>query len=68
MITVVNLRPDSVERIRLHQVTAGSLHTAARQLPGVPHPNARLVVARAERIDPAARLVHLPAMSSSIGG
>jgi NADH dehydrogenase FAD-containing subunit len=56
-VTVVNPRADFVERIRLHQVAAGTLATAARPLGDLLHPRANLLVAHAERIDPDARRV-----------
>ncbi|MFC4128480.1 NAD(P)/FAD-dependent oxidoreductase [Nocardia rhizosphaerae] len=56
-ITVVNPRPDFVERIRLHEVAAGTRATAATPLTRVLHPDVRLLVGSAALIDPAAKLV-----------
>ena len=56
-VTVVNPRPDFVERIRLHQVAAGSVATATFPLADVLHPRAELVTGTAVQIDPDARLV-----------
>ena len=57
-ITLVNPRPEFVERIRLHQLVAGS-HPGTQSYDDVLGPAARLVVDSAERIDPAARRVIL---------
>ncbi len=56
-VTVVNPRPDLVERIRLHELAAGSRTTVTRPLTEVLHPGAHVVLGRAELIDPAARIV-----------
>ncbi len=56
-VTVVNPRPDFVERIRLHQLAAGSLASVTRPLTSVLHSDAQLVVGSAERIDAADRTV-----------
>ncbi|WP_262107220.1 NAD(P)/FAD-dependent oxidoreductase [Arthrobacter sp. Marseille-P9274] len=57
-VTVVNPRPDFVERIRLHEVAAGTRKTASLPLESLLHPDVAIVVGRAARIDPDARLVH----------
>jgi NADH dehydrogenase FAD-containing subunit len=50
-LTVVNPRDTFVERIRLHQLAAGSLSTVARPLTGVLHPDATLLQGTATTID-----------------
>lgn len=57
-ITVINSRPHFVERIRLHQFVTGGY---APQVPfsTILHPEARVVVAHAQRIDAHARRVVL---------
>src|ERR1700712_3602211 len=57
-ITVVNPRPVFVERIRLHQLAAGS-GTAAVDYGSVLGKGVRLLVDNAERIDTAAGMVEL---------
>lgn len=57
-ITLVNPRPEFVERIRLHQFVAGN-HAGTQSYDDVLGPAVRLVVDTAERIDPAARRVEL---------
>lgn len=56
-VTVVNPRADFVERIRLHQLAAGSRRAATLPLARVLHPSVRLVVGTALRIDAAQRAV-----------
>ena len=58
-LTVVNERSDFVERIRLHQLAAGSRESVTLPLSGVLHPGADIVVGRARLIDPAARTVQV---------
>jgi NADH:ubiquinone reductase (H+-translocating) len=57
-VTVVNPRPDFVQRIRLHEVAAGSAATAAVPLREVLHPAATVHLGWAHRIDAEARTVH----------
>lgn len=57
-VTVINPFPDFVERIRLHQVAAGSRAAASVPMETVLHPLATLVVGQASRIDPHAHTVH----------
>ncbi|GAA1871432.1 FAD-dependent oxidoreductase [Pseudonocardia ailaonensis] len=57
-VTLVNPRPEFVERIRLHQLVAGT-GAATREFAGLLGEGVRLVVAGAERIDAGARRVHL---------
>ncbi len=56
-VTVVNPRRDFVERIRLHELAAGSRSSVLRPLSDVLHPDARLLVGAARRIDWAAQMV-----------
>ncbi|MGY2060672.1 NAD(P)/FAD-dependent oxidoreductase, partial [Nocardia gipuzkoensis] len=55
-VTVVNPRPEFVERIRLHQFVAGN-HAAARPLRELLADSARLVVGSATSIDARNRMV-----------
>jgi NADH dehydrogenase len=57
-VTVINPVADFVERIRLHQVAAGSRESASVPMESVLHPAATLVVGQASRIDPHAHTVH----------
>jgi NADH:ubiquinone reductase (H+-translocating) len=57
-ITLVNPRPKFVERIRLHQLVAGT-HQATADYGSLLGEGIKLVVDTAERIDTAARKVHL---------
>ena len=56
-VTVVNPRPDFVERIRLHELAAGSRASVLIPLADVLHPAARVLVGTARRIDPDTRTV-----------
>ncbi|WP_432398303.1 NAD(P)/FAD-dependent oxidoreductase [Pseudarthrobacter sp. L19] len=58
-VTVVNPAADFIERIRLHQVAAGTRASAAVPLGSLLNPAVDLVRDSAVRIDPALRLVHL---------
>ena len=60
-LTVVNERSDFVERIRLHQLAAGSRESVTLPLSGVLHPGADIVVGRARLIDTAAGTVQVEA-------
>jgi NADH dehydrogenase len=57
-ITVINARPIFVERIRLHQMVAGS-GEATKDLTAMLGKNVRLIVGSAERIDVSRRTVEL---------
>ena len=57
-ITLINPRPEFVERIRLHQLVTGS-DDAVVDYADMLGADIRLVVDTAERIDPAARTVTL---------
>jgi NADH:ubiquinone reductase (H+-translocating) len=56
-VTVVNPRPDFVERIRLHELAAGTRASVLLPLADTLHREARLLVGTARRIDPDARTV-----------
>jgi NADH dehydrogenase len=58
-VTVVNPRADLVERIRLHELAAGSRDSVLVGLGGLLHDEARLVVGWVERIDRGNRLVRV---------
>ncbi len=58
-VTVVNPLPDFVERIRLHEVIAGSRPTATRPLSDLLDPRASIVTGTAVQIDADARVVHI---------
>jgi NADH dehydrogenase len=64
-VTLVNPRPSFVERIRLHQLVAGS-GSATVDYATVLHPSIRLVVDTATEIDAGARRVRL-ASGDSLG-
>lgn len=57
-ITLVNRRPEFVERTRLHRLVSGT-HRATTDLAGLLGRGIRLVVDDVARIDPAERTVHL---------
>lgn len=57
-VTVVNPVADFVERIRLHEVAAGSRATAAVPMQSVLNPGAEVVQDTASRVDPEGRQVH----------
>jgi NADH dehydrogenase FAD-containing subunit len=57
-VTLVNARPEFVERIRLHQLVAGT-HDATADYDELLSDKVALVVDKAERIDTAARRVEL---------
>lgn len=56
-VVMVNPRPDFVERIRLHELAAGSRPTVLRPLEDLLHPDVDLVVGTVERIDTVDRSV-----------
>ncbi|HET7016182.1 MAG TPA: FAD-dependent oxidoreductase [Streptosporangiaceae bacterium] len=56
-VTVVNPRTEFVERIRLHQLAAGSRESVMVPLTGILHDGASLVVGSARMIDTDARTV-----------
>ena len=56
-VTVVNPRPDFVQRIRLHEVAAGTIETASFPLADLLHREVQLVTGQAVQIDPDARIV-----------
>ncbi len=56
-VTMVNPRPDFVQRIRLHEVAAGTIGSAAIPLTNVLHREVELMIGTAVQIDPDARIV-----------
>ena len=58
-VTVVNPRADFIERIRLHQLAAGTIPSAGRPLEEVLHPAAELLAGTAELIDAERRRVRV---------
>jgi len=56
-VTVVNPRPEFVERIRLHELAAGSRPSVILPLDETLHRDAHLLIGTARRIDPEARTV-----------
>jgi NADH dehydrogenase len=56
-VTVVNPRTDFVQRIRLHEVMAGTAETASFPLTDILHEDVELIAGTAIQIDPDARLV-----------
>jgi NADH dehydrogenase FAD-containing subunit len=65
-VTVVNPRAEFVERIRLHQLVAGSRDTVTTPLAELLHPQADVVVGWAELIDPTARTVTVAALDAEL--
>lgn len=63
-VTVVNPRPVFVERVRLHQLAAGSATSVSRPLGEVLHEDAAVVVGTALMVEPCRRTVTL----STAGG
>ncbi|QBJ98376.1 oxidoreductase [Rhodococcus sp. ABRD24] len=57
-VTVVNPRPEFVERIRLHQLAAGN-HPATQPLSATLHPQAQLVIGVVASIDALGRAVRV---------
>jgi NADH dehydrogenase len=57
-VTLVNPRPEFVERIRLHQLVAGT-GTAAHDFATMLNPKIRLIIDEATQIDTTMRRVHL---------
>ncbi len=57
-VTLINVRPEFVERIRLHQLVAGN-HTATHSYGDVLGGSVKLVVDGAQRIDTANRRIEL---------
>ena len=64
-VSVVNARPDFVERVRLHELAAGSRDSVTRPLGELLHPGADLVVGRAERIDTRRGVVRVATASGT---
>lgn len=58
-LTVVNPREDFVERIRLHQLAAGSVSSVTTPLATLVHPAAHVLPGRATRIDRRRRTVQV---------
>ncbi len=58
-LRIVNLRTTFVERVRLHQLAAGSREKVTRPLGAMLHPAATLITGEAIRIDPHARTVRV---------
>ncbi|AOW93899.1 hypothetical protein BFN03_17880 [Rhodococcus sp. WMMA185] len=58
-VTVINPRDEFIERIRLHEVVAGTRPSAAVPLSEVLHQDAEVLVGTVDEIDPAARCVRV---------
>ncbi len=65
-VTVVNPRPDFVERIRLHELAAGTRASVLIPLADILHRDVRLQVGTARRIDPDTRTVTVATASGDI--
>jgi NADH:ubiquinone reductase (H+-translocating) len=65
-VTMVNPRPVFVERIRLHELAAGSRDTVTLPLARVLHPDAAVVAGRARLIDPIAKTVRVATASEEL--
>ncbi|MEO7017691.1 MAG: FAD-dependent oxidoreductase [Leifsonia sp.] len=68
-VTVVNPRPRFVERVRLHEVVAGTVSDVSRPLREILHSDAQVVVGEARLIEPERNVVHVSTEdgSSEIG-
>lgn len=64
-VTLVNPRPHLVERIRLHELVAGSRAGVTVPLPEVLHPGVRLVLGSVEHVDASARTLRIRAADGS---
>ncbi|WP_187977548.1 NAD(P)/FAD-dependent oxidoreductase [Mycetocola sp. JXN-3] len=58
-VSVLNRRPEFVERIRLHELAAGTRESATVPMRSLLHADAELIEGTAVRIDPERRRVHL---------
>ncbi|MFL6158901.1 MAG: NAD(P)/FAD-dependent oxidoreductase [Marmoricola sp.] len=65
-VTVVNPRPMFVERVRLHQLAAGSRGTVTLPLAAVLHRDATVLLGWATRIDAAARTVRVSMVGEEV--
>lgn len=65
-VTVVNPRGEFVERIRLHEVVAGTRAAATLPLSDVLHPDAEVLVGTVRSIDAAARCIEVAAADGSV--
>jgi len=65
-VTVVNPRQDFVERIRLHELAAGSRETVTIPLSSVLHRDARTMIGRARLIDTDSRTVHVTSATDEV--
>jgi NADH dehydrogenase FAD-containing subunit len=66
-LTVINERSVFVERIRLHELAAGSRGSVTLPLSSVLHPGASIVVGRARLIDPVTRMVQVESDTGKSG-
>jgi NADH dehydrogenase len=58
-IVIINPSESFIERIRLHQVAAGTIQTAAVPLASVLHPDVRLLAGTAVLIDPVSQIIEV---------
>jgi NADH:ubiquinone reductase (H+-translocating) len=65
-VTVINRRPVFVERIRLHELTAGSRDVVTIPLSGVLHPAACTLIGAARLIDPDAQTVRVTTTNGDV--
>jgi NADH dehydrogenase len=66
-LTVINERSVFVERIRLHELAAGSRDSVTLPLASVLHPAAKIVTGRARLIDPVTRMVQVESGAETFG-
>lgn len=62
-VSVVNARERFVERIRLHELVAGTRTDVSLPMDGILHPDAHLIVGSASMIDRARNLLHVDTAS-----
>jgi NADH dehydrogenase len=58
-VVIINPTESFIERIRLHQVAAGTIPTAAVPLASVLHPDVRLLAGKAVLIDPVSQIIEV---------
>jgi NADH dehydrogenase FAD-containing subunit len=65
-VTVVNPRPDFIERIRLHELAAGARNTVTIPLHSVLHRGAATLLGRATRIDSTGQTVQVTTENGTV--
>lgn len=65
-VTVVNARERFVERIRLHELLAGTVDDVSMPLSDILHPDAQVLVGWAKLIEPERNIVHVTSAAGSV--